>query len=111
MTYFVKVDSKLEMTMIKLQVEFTIETHQYIPWRPPIRPSMLYDTIFINSKLYLFDIKKITFVSHVLPSDDIVERNAKNHRFLAFRQNFSSSSDELQMPKIAKNRICACLKL
>ena len=77
----------------------------------PIRPSMLYDTIFINSKLYLFDIKKITFVSHVLPSDDNVERNAKNHRFLAFRQNFSSSSDELQMPKIAKNRICACLKL
>ena len=79
---------------------------------PPIHASMLYDTIFINSELYLFDIQKITFVSHVLPSDDIVERNAKNLRFLAFRQNFSSCSlDELQMPKIAKNCICACLKL
>ena len=79
-----------------------LAARQYIPWLPPIPPSMLYDTIFINSKLYLFDIKKITFVSHVLPSDDIVKRNAKNLRFLAFRQNFSSSSDELQMPKIAK---------
>ena len=97
-----KLSQRNEMTLIKLQVEFTIETHQYIPWRPPIRPFMLYDTIFINSKLYLFDIKKITFVSHVLPSDDIFERNAKNHRFLAFQRNFGIPGTSSRCSKLLK---------
>ena len=105
-----KLSQRNEITMIKFEIEFRPETHQYISWRPPIRPSMLYDTNFINSKLYLIDIKKITFISHVLASNDNVERNTKNHRFLVFRQNFSSSWDELRMPKIAQNRICSCLK-
>ena len=51
-----KLAQRNEITMIKFEIGFITETDQYIPWRPPIRPSMLYDTNFINSKLYLIDI-------------------------------------------------------
>ena len=84
-----KLSQRNEIIMIKFEIEFKPETDQYIPWRPPIRPSMLYDTNFINSKLYLIDIKKITFISHVLASIDNVERNTKTHPFLVFRSTLS----------------------
>ena len=77
------------------------------PWRPPI----MHCTFFTYLMLYLFDIKKITFVSHVGDSNGHAKRNTKNHRFLVFRPYFWAFSDDPRCSKqlkIVQECICKC---
>lgn len=81
------------------------------PWRPPIRPPIMHCTFFTYLMLYLFDIKKITFVSHVGDSNGHAKRNTKNHRFLVFRPYFWAFSDDPRCSKqlkIVQECICKC---
>ena len=49
-----KLSQRNEMTMIKLQVEFTIETHQYIPWRPRPEYAMQMLTLLVIFESVVF---------------------------------------------------------
>ena len=55
-------------------------------WRPSTRPTILYHVISGILTSYLPLINKIMFISRVGDVNGRVERNAKNFRFLAFRQ-------------------------
>ena len=73
-----------------------------ITQRPAMRPSMLYHVISIYLTLYLFVIKKVTFISHFGALNGRMKRNSKNHRFLEFRLIFRASSHSRRCSKQLK---------
>ena len=79
----------------------------HIHGAPPSAPPILYRLNFVIRRLYLFGIKKITFIACFLTSDQFLERKAKNYRFLAFRRNFQihgMGSRSSKMLKISYGR-------
>ena len=78
-------------------------------WRPPMRPPMLNDALTTYFGSYLYNIKKIIFVSHILAANDCVKRNLKKSSIFGIKAKFRRSHDSSQMLKIAKNRIEVCM--
>ena len=76
---------------------------------PPMRPPMLNDVLTTYFGSYLFNIKKITFISHILANNDCLERNPQKSLIFGIKAKFRMSHISSQMLKIAKNQIGVCM--
>ena len=71
-------------------------------WCPSTRPTILYHVISEILTSYLPRIKRIMFISRVADVNGRVERNAKNFRFLAFRQILRAHQNASRCWKLLK---------